>query len=476
MRAAFRRRSAGTADDPSMRAVCSRSLAAVVAAVVLAGCGSSSHSAASSNSDAASSSVPSSVVLSLGSTATTAPTTTAPPVGALTGEAASAAAGDIPDNQVFLTYADPSGWSIKYPEGWAQTGTGHDVTFRDKNNVVHIVVRPGPAPTVASVHADLAALSSATPSIRGSTPAAIRVGGTPMIKVTYTTERAERRHGQVREADRRSVRVCPFRLRRGCRPRHSGGCRQCRRLPADDRVLPVEVASLYVEPAEETPSRPPPALEAVDLFRIYRSGPVETVALRGLDLAVERGEFVALLGPSGSGKSTFLALAAGLDQPSAGEVRVFGRPLGRLTERELAEYRARQIAIVFQGDNLWPELSAEQNIRVAQRLSGAAGSGIEARSALEMFGLSDRAGVRAGSLSGGEQQRVAIAAAAARQASLVLCDEPTGELDSANEDLVIAALRRLRASRQATIVVVTHSPQLADACDRAITLRDGKVA
>jgi hypothetical protein len=173
-----------------MRAVCSRSLAALVVAVVLAGCGSSSHPAASSNSDAASSSVAASVVLSLGSTGTTAPTTTAPPVGALTGEAASAAAGDIPDNQVFLAYADPSGWSIKYPEGWAQTGTGHDVTFRDKNNVVHIVVRPGPAPTAASVRADLAALSSTTPSIRASTPAAIRVGGTPMIKVTYTTESA----------------------------------------------------------------------------------------------------------------------------------------------------------------------------------------------------------------------------------------------------------------------------------------------
>jgi putative ABC transport system ATP-binding protein len=238
----------------------------------------------------------------------------------------------------------------------------------------------------------------------------------------------------------------------------------------------VEVASLYVEPAEEASSRSVPALEAVDVFRIYRSGGVETVALRGLDLQVERGEFVALLGPSGSGKSTFLALAAGLDQPSAGEIRVFGRPLGRLSERELADYRARQVAIVFQSDNLWPEMTAEQNVRLSQRLSGAEGSALEARSALAMFALTDRADIRAGVLSGGEQQRVAIAAAAAREASLVLCDEPTGELDTANEELVIGALRRLRASREATIIVITHSPQLARACDRTITLRDGKVA
>jgi putative ABC transport system ATP-binding protein len=238
----------------------------------------------------------------------------------------------------------------------------------------------------------------------------------------------------------------------------------------------VAVTSLYVEPVEEAPSRPVPALEAIDVFRIYRSGPVETVALRGLDLQVERGEFVALLGPSGCGKSTFLALAAGLDQPSAGEIRVFGRPLGRVSERDLADYRARQVAIVFQGDNLWPGLTAEQNVRLALRLAGAGGSAVEARSALAMFGLSDRAGVRAGALSGGEQQRVAIAAAAAREASLVLCDEPTGELDTANEELVIGALNRLRASGDATIVVVTHSPQLARACDRTIVLRDGKVA
>ncbi len=238
----------------------------------------------------------------------------------------------------------------------------------------------------------------------------------------------------------------------------------------------MEVTSLYVEPAIDGAPSEPPALEAIDLFKIYRSGPVETVALRGLDLVIERGEVVALLGPSGCGKSTFLALAAGLDEPSAGEVRAFGRPLGHLDEQELALYRARDIAIVFQQDNLWPDLSAEQNVRLALRLAGRRASSLQARAALAGFGLADRASTKAGRLSGGEQQRVAVAAAAAREAALVLCDEPTGELDLANEELVTDALRRLRDRHGATVVVVTHSPHLADACDRTVTLRDGRLA
>jgi len=232
------------------------------------------------------------------------------------------------------------------------------------------------------------------------------------------------------------------------------------------------MTSLYDEPETAAPA-PPPALDVVDVFRIFRSGDVETVALRGLDLTVERGEMVAVLGPSGSGKSTFLALAAGLDQPSAGEVRVFGRPLGRLDESELAAHRARDIAIVFQHGNLWPDLTAEQHVQLALSLAGRRTSRIETVAALAAFGLEQRAATRAGLLSGGEQQRVAIAAAAARQAPLLLCDEPTGELDVANEARVIDALRRLRDRYDATVVVVTHSDRLAQACDRTITIRDG---
>ncbi len=238
----------------------------------------------------------------------------------------------------------------------------------------------------------------------------------------------------------------------------------------------MEVTSLYVEPAVADDAADPPALEALDVFKIYRSGPVETVALRGLDLVIERGEIVALLGPSGCGKSTFLALAAGLDEPSAGEVRAFGRPLTRLDGQELARYRARDLAIVFQQDNLWPDLTAEQNVRLSLRLAGRRASPLDARAALAEFDLADRASTKAGNLSGGEQQRVAIAAAAAREAALVLCDEPTGELDLANEERVTGALRRLRDDYGATVVVVTHSPHLAGVCDRSIMLRDGRLA
>jgi hypothetical protein len=162
-------------------------VAAFAAALILAGCGSTSQPATTSGSSPMTSAPTPTVASSVAPAQTTAPATTEAPVGVLTGEAASAAAGDIPDNQVFLTYADPSGWAMKYPEGWAQKGTGRDVTFRDKNNVVHIVLRPGAAPTTTSVRADLAALASASPSVHAARPAAVDVKGTPMIKVTYTT-------------------------------------------------------------------------------------------------------------------------------------------------------------------------------------------------------------------------------------------------------------------------------------------------
>jgi putative ABC transport system ATP-binding protein len=236
----------------------------------------------------------------------------------------------------------------------------------------------------------------------------------------------------------------------------------------------VEVASLYREP-ERSEERAPAALEFIDVFKIYRSGPVESVALRGLDLRIEPGEFVAVLGPSGSGKSTFLHLAAGLDEPSAGEVRAFGEPLNRLDESGLAEYRSRKIALVFQNDNLWPILTARENIVAAVRLSGARRTGTVADEALEVVGLANRATHRPRALSGGEQQRAAIAAAAARRAPLVLADEPTGELDVDNERRVLDELRRLQSEYGSTVVTVTHSARLAEQAERVIEIRDGKV-
>jgi putative ABC transport system ATP-binding protein len=236
----------------------------------------------------------------------------------------------------------------------------------------------------------------------------------------------------------------------------------------------VELRSLYREP-ERRAERTFGALELHDVFRIFRSGPAETVALRGLDLRVEPRELVALFGPSGSGKSTALHLAAGLEEASAGDVVVFGRSLTRLGEAELASYRGREVALVFQSGNLWPDLSARENVVLGLRLAGGRSVGEAADRALDAFDLRRREGQRAGSLSGGEQQRVAIASAAAREAPLVLADEPTAELDARNEQTVLRALRRLREEFGSTVVVVTHSPRVAEAVDRVIELEDGRV-
>jgi ABC-type lipoprotein export system ATPase subunit len=234
--------------------------------------------------------------------------------------------------------------------------------------------------------------------------------------------------------------------------------------------------SLYVEPEPSAEQLTWGALEFLDVFKIYRSGPVETVALRGLDLRVEPGELVAVLGPSGCGKSTMLALAAGLDTPSAGEVRAFGLSLPRASEADLADYRGRELAVVFQSDNLWPALSAHENVAISLRLAGREDPESAATAALEELGLAERRTHRAAALSGGEQQRVAIAAAAARRARLVLADEPTGELDRRNEQVVLEALAGLQREHGSTVVVVTHSVKVAAAADRVVELHDGQVA
>jgi putative ABC transport system ATP-binding protein len=233
--------------------------------------------------------------------------------------------------------------------------------------------------------------------------------------------------------------------------------------------------SLYVEPEKPADEIAWPALQFHDVFKIFRSGPVETVALRGVELRVERRELVAVLGPSGCGKSTMLALAAALDEPSAGEVRAGEHSLQLLDEVGLARYRAREVAIVLQRENLWPSLSARENVAISLRLAGRSDTGSATDEALRSFGLGTRGDQRAGSLSGGEQQRVAIAAAAARRAPLVLADEPTGELDAANERTVLDAFRELRDSFDSTVVLVTHSTRVAQAADRVIEMRDGRV-
>jgi putative ABC transport system ATP-binding protein len=233
--------------------------------------------------------------------------------------------------------------------------------------------------------------------------------------------------------------------------------------------------SLYREPEAEQAPPEWPVLEMHDVFKIYRSTAVETVALRGVDLEVRKGQLVAILGPSGCGKSTLLALAAGLDRASAGDVRSFGTSLVTLSEPELAEYRAQGVGIVFQSNNLWPTLTALENVAAALRLGGVESPLARAEDALAEFGLGRRRAHRAMALSGGEQQRVAIAAAVGRRAPLILADEPTGELDADNQQVVLSALRRSPTEYDCAVVVVTHSKVVAGAADHVIELRDGAV-
>jgi putative ABC transport system ATP-binding protein len=219
-------------------------------------------------------------------------------------------------------------------------------------------------------------------------------------------------------------------------------------------------------------SEPTPLLEAVGLERIYPDGAVH--ALRGVSLKVERGESVAITGPSGCGKSTLLHLLGGLDVPTAGEVRYEGTPLSGL---DLDNYRARKVGFVFQSFYLLPTLTAIENVQVPMFEGELPRTERVARAGrlLDEVGLSHRRDQLPSRLSGGERQRIAIARALANEPAVLLADEPTGNLDSASQDEVLKLLQKLRQERGLTLLVVTHSPEVAATTDRNVKLRDGKV-
>ena len=215
-------------------------------------------------------------------------------------------------------------------------------------------------------------------------------------------------------------------------------------------------------------------LEVVRLTKSYGSGSARTVALRDVDLVVREPGTVAVTGPSGSGKSTLLHLLGGLDTATSGSVRVDGREVGSLRGAALVEHR-RRVGFVFQRYNLLPELTALENVAVPllpYRSEGDPWS--RAAALLERVGLGDRGGAVPGELSGGEQQRVAIARALVAAPTLVLADEPTGNLDSATARGIVDLLTGIRDDG-ATVVVATHDPLVAARCDRVVTLRDGMV-
>jgi ABC-type lipoprotein export system ATPase subunit len=216
-----------------------------------------------------------------------------------------------------------------------------------------------------------------------------------------------------------------------------------------------------------------PALEIRDVFRIFRSGPVETVAVRGASLQIEPGEFVALVGPSGCGKSTLMHIAAGLDEPSAGSVEIAGEPLAGLDEDGLLRVRRRLVGVVFQRDNLWSHLTALENVALAGRLARRTDAMERSRRLLDELGLAARADHRPGALSGGEQQRVAVAAALINDPALLLADEPTGELDRASEALVLDLVETARKRYRCALMIVTHSEEVAARSGRVLRMENG---
>ncbi|WP_296599391.1 ABC transporter ATP-binding protein [Phenylobacterium sp.] len=217
---------------------------------------------------------------------------------------------------------------------------------------------------------------------------------------------------------------------------------------------------------------PPLVLEDVGLTLPSAAGPVEI--LRSLSLTLAGGERVALIGPSGSGKSSVIAVAAGLERPSAGTVRLFGQDLGRLDEDGRARLRRGRVSLVFQSFHLLPNMTAEENVAAPLEIARKPNAMAEARAWLERVGLSARARHYPHQLSGGEQQRVALARALAPRPALLFADEPTGNLDSNNAHHVADLLFQLVEDAGAALLMVTHDPELAKRAQRVVTLRDGR--
>jgi ABC-type lipoprotein export system ATPase subunit len=226
-----------------------------------------------------------------------------------------------------------------------------------------------------------------------------------------------------------------------------------------------------------TEAWPELVIEAKGLYHIYRETSLETIALRGADLALARGTWTSVMGPSGSGKSTLLNVMAGLVEPSGGSVMIDGQDLTRLPAPQRARLRRSRIGVVLQRDNLHPLLNVAENIALPLRIDGRSGSEVEhtVLELLERVGLADRARHGTGELSGGEAQRVAIAVALAPRPEVLLADEPTGELDEATAADVLDLVAAIRDEVGTTIMTVTHNAAVAERADRQVTMRDGVV-
>lgn len=219
-------------------------------------------------------------------------------------------------------------------------------------------------------------------------------------------------------------------------------------------------------------------VQAENLVKIYKSSGVEVMALQGLDLTVERGELMGIVGASGGGKSTLLNMLGGLDKPSAGSLFIDGRDMLKFNEKDAIEYKRKTVGFVWQNNarNLIPYLTAQQNVEMPLLLSGFSGRQARASELLDMVGLSERKNSRLDQMSGGEQQRVAIAIALSNNPKLLLADEPTGSVDTATSRLILDVFRELNRVMGVTIIIVTHDINLSKQIDRVVAIRDGKTS
>ncbi len=217
-------------------------------------------------------------------------------------------------------------------------------------------------------------------------------------------------------------------------------------------------------------------IDIEDLAKTYHVGDVDVHALRGVNLRIERGEFVAVIGPSGSGKSTLFHILGGLTPPTSGRVKLDGRDLAHMSEAERTNLRKTTVGFVFQKYNLLPTLTAADNIAIARDIAGKTGEAdAQFQENLKLLGIADRLNHKPRAMSGGEQQRVAIARAIVNGPALLLADEPTGNLDTENSTAVLEILRSLNQRMKQTILMITHNPEAAAFAHRIVKMRDGRV-
>lgn len=221
----------------------------------------------------------------------------------------------------------------------------------------------------------------------------------------------------------------------------------------------------------------PAFIEAIELRKTYYVGKIEVPALRGISFSITKGEFVSVVGPSGSGKSTLFYILGGLTHPDSGHVTVDGDDFSQLSDAQRTRLRKRKIGFVFQKFNLLPTLDARSNIEIARDIAGANGQRDPAYFAkiISLLGLEKRLPHRPAELSGGEQQRVALARALINKPAIVLADEPTGNLDSKNSEIVLQMLRHSNRELGQTVLMITHNPEAAAYADRVIHMRDGEI-